>query len=241
MNKLRRYRLDLIPVALCTLAVVSATPLIAQASTQNPTASSVLKATQAVVAKETSVHVLHLSKSGSATTSIVADVTKNTGSETISSGSKHVTIIVTPTYVYLSGDSTGLTSLMGLTAAQQKKVGSRSISMKAGTTPYSDLAASATISLVDAVMPAAKGTTVSTQKIDNKKYYDLKWTIKATSTAPNATSLMTISFGGSALPVKETITASTGVATTTFSKWGERVTPVAPSPSSTVTYAKVFG
>ena len=241
MNRLRRYRLDLISIALCTLAVAAATPLVAQAAAANPTASSVLKATKAVVAKESSVHVSHVSTSGSSTTSIVADVTKTSGTETIKSGSEDVTIIVTPTYVYLRGNSAGLTSLMGLTAAQQKKVGADSISMKAGTTPYSELAASATISLVDAVMPSAAGTTVSTAKVDNKKVYELKWTIKATSTAPKAASEMTVSFGTSSLPVKEIITAKTGVATTTFTKWGERVLPVTPSASSIVTYAKISG
>jgi hypothetical protein len=241
MNQLRRYRLDLISVVLCTLAAVVVTPLVAQAATKNPTASAVLKATEAVVAKQSSVHVTHLSKSGSNTTSIVADVAKDSGTETITSGSEHVTIIVTPKYVYLSGNSTGLTSLMGLTAAQQKKVGAHSISMKSGTSPYSELAASATISLVDAVMPAASGTTVSTAKIDNIKYYELKWTIKATSTQPKAASVMTISFGKPSLPVKETITNKDGSASTSFSKWGERVSPVTPSSSSTVAYAKVFG
>jgi hypothetical protein len=241
MHTLRRYRLDLISVALCTLAAVVATPLAAQAATKNPTASSVLKATEAVIAKQSSVHVTHLSKSGSDTTSIVADVTKNGGTETITSGKGRVTIIVTPSYVYLSGNSTGLTALMGLTAAQQKKVGTNSISMKSGTTPYSELAASATISLVDAVLPTASGTAVSTTKIGNAQYYELKWTIKATSTSPQAASEMTISTGKSSLPVKETITAKTGLASTTFSKWGERVSPSAPSSSSIVTYAKVFG
>jgi hypothetical protein len=241
MTLLRRYRLDLVSVAVCTLAAVAVTPLVAQAATKNPTASSVLKATKGVVAKQSSVHVTHLSKSGSNTTSIVADVAKDSGTETITSGKEHVSIIVTPTYVYLSGNATGLTSLMGLTAAEQKKVGTHSIAMKSGTSPYSELAASATISLVDAVMPAASGTTVSTAKIGNKKYYELKWTIKATSTEPKAASEMTISYSKPSLPDKETITNKDGSASTSFSKWGERVSPVAPSSSSIVTYAKVFG
>jgi hypothetical protein len=241
MNILRRYRLVLLSIALCTVASPIATPLAAQASTKDPTASALLKATKSVIAKEASVHVTHVTKTGSATTSIVADVGKHNGTERITSGSGHVTITVTPDYVYLSGNSAGLVSIMGLTAADQKKVGSESISMKAGTTPYTDLASSATISLVDLVLPAAKGTTVSTKNVNNKKFYALKWTISATSTSPKAASVMTITEGKLALPFNETVTATSGVATTTFSRWGELIKAVAPPSSTVIAYAKVFG
>ena len=241
MNILRRYRLVPISIALCSAALVAATPFAAQASAKNPSASALLKATRLVIAQEAGVHVTHVTKTSSSTTSIVADVAKNSGTETITSGSGHVTIIVTPSYVYLSGNSAGLVSIMGLTAADQKKVGGDSIAIKAGTTPYTDLASSATISLVDVVLPVAKGTTVTTRDINNTKLYELKWTIGATSTSPKAASVLTITEGKSSLPVHETVTAKSGVATTTFSKWGELVKAIAPSSSSVITYAKVFG
>jgi hypothetical protein len=51
--------------------------------------------------------------------------------------------------------------------------------------------------------------------------------------------VMTFSSGASTLPVTEKITSLKGVGITTYSKWGEKVRPVAPT--STVTYKSVFG
>ena len=235
-----RLRLISISLALCT-AVLVVDPLVAQASVKNPNVRSVLKATRAAISKESGVHVTHTSKSGSTSASVVADIGQTSGTEHVTSGSENVTITVTPSYAYLSGNKAGLGSIMGLSSAEQKGIGSDWLTMKAGTTPYKDLAASATISLVTSMLPSVKGTTYSADNLKNTKEYQLSWTTKATSSTPKEKSVFTISAAKAALPIKSTISTSSGAGTTTFSKWGERVTVTTPPSSSTIAYSKVFG
>ena len=71
-------------------------------------------------------------------------------------------IIVTPTDAYLSGSATGLTTIMGLTAAEQKKVGTRSVVMKAGTSPYTSFHSNLTTAVLSGILPVAKGTKYKT-------------------------------------------------------------------------------
>src|SRR5580658_7593592 len=101
-----------------TLAMLSAMAGAAGAA-QVPTTSSVLTAAKAAIAQRTGVHLVVTSKSSS--TSVVehvaADLGKATGAETISDGTGTVIIKVTPTYAYLSGNSSGLTKVVGLSAA----------------------------------------------------------------------------------------------------------------------------
>ena len=148
------------------MAMVVAAPIAAQASVKDPSASSVISTTKATIANESGVHVLFISKTSSSSTKIVADIGATSGVETITEGSNEATIRVTPTYAYLSGNAGGLITLMGLSAKQQKRVGTDAISMKAGTTPYKSLKSSITIPVLANLLPTVKGTTYSTRAID---------------------------------------------------------------------------
>lgn len=215
-------------------------PLAAQAATSSPTTSSVLKASQAAIDKQTSVHVAVTSTSGKVKSNVVADMGPTSGTETFVSGTKRITITVTPTYAYLNGNAAGLTTLMGLSAKEQKVVGNDWIAMKAGTTQYTSFKSNLTISAFQGLLPVAKGTVLSFSS-DSSKNYQLKWTTVATTSTPKSTNVLTISSGSLPLPLKEVITNSTGGATTSFSKWGETVRVPVPPTSSTIAYAKVVG
>lgn len=232
----RRFGLRIAALALGASTIVAVLPLSVGASVTKPTTNSVIIATKAAISKQSGVHLLVTSKSGSTSTTVTADIGKSSGTETIDSGQDNVTIKVTPTYAYLGGNAAGLTAIIGLSSAEQKKVGSSWISMKAGTTPYKDLKSSVTITVLGSMLPVLKGTTFSK---DNAKDYLLTWTTKATSSTPKTKSVFTISSAKVTLPLKETVTASTGTGTTTFSNWGERVSVNVPSLSSTIAYSKV--
>ena len=232
-------RLQLISFALGVTLVLAVTPLGAQASVSNPTTKSVLSATLKAMGKVSGVHVYVKSKTGTSTSVVVVDIGATYGEETITSGKNNVKIIVTPTDAYLSGSATGLTSIMGLTAAQQKKVGNLSIVMKAGSSPYTSFHSNLTTAVLAGILPVAKGTKFKLGGGTNSKDYQLTWKKSATSTASATTSMMTISSGSKTLPIKEVITGSTGGGTTTFSKWGEHVVEQAPATANTITYAKV--
>jgi len=229
-------------VALPTLVLLSATAEAAGAGA--PSTSSVLTAAKSAVGKQTSVHLVVTSSSGSTSVeeNLRADLGKTSGVETISEGSETVMIKVTPTYAYLSGDSSGLTKIFGLTSAEAKQVGKDWVSVKAGTSQYKDLAPSMTVSSVAGVLPPAKGTQLYTPALAARKLYTLKWDTAATSSEPAFANTLTLSALGATLPVQETTTASGGAKeTVALSKWGEHVLVSAPPAGSTIPLSKLLG
>lgn len=235
----RRTSLHLTSLALLSMALVVAVPLAAQASTANPTVASILKAAQVAIVKQSGVHVTVATVSGKVVSSVVADIGKTNGTETYVSGNESFTITVTPTYAYLSGSQKGLTTLMGLTAAEQKKIGKQSMAMKKGTSYYTTFKSNLTSGTTFAsLLPAAKGTTLLSARDKKTNGYQLKWSAKATSTQPKTTTVMTFSSGKTTLPIKDAVSTSTGRSQTTFSKWGEKVS--VKVPTSTIPYAQVI-
>jgi hypothetical protein len=236
-----RRRVQLLSLVLAGAVVLAVSPTMAQAAVKNPTTKSVLKATQKAMSTVTGVHIYVTSKTGTTTSIVVVDIGATFGQESITSGKDRVKIIVTPTDAYLSGSPTGLTTIMGLTAAEQKKVGTRSVLMKSGSSEYSSFQGNLTTGVLASILPAAKGTKFALGGGKHSKDYQLTWNTAASSTSAATKSVMTISSGDLTLPVKEVITGSTGGGTTTFSKWNERVTEQAPPAADTIPYATVVG
>jgi hypothetical protein len=229
-------------VVLPGLVLMSATAEAAGTGAQ--TASSVLTAAKSAIGKQTSVHleVKSGSGSGSSEEDLKADLGKTSGIETISEGTETVVIKVTPTDAYLSGDSSGLTKILGLTSAEAKKVGSDWLTLKAGTSQYKTLATSVTVSSVGSILPPAKGTHLYAPAPPTKKFYTLKWNTAATSSSPALTSSLTLSAVGATLPALETTTAvGAGKQTVALSKWGEHVLVSAPPEGSTIPLSKISG
>jgi hypothetical protein len=241
MSFSHRYLVPLTSLVLGASIVAVGVPLASGAATKRPTAVSVLIAAKTSMLKAASVHVVVESKAGAATSQVVVDIGTISGTETITAGRKFVSIIVTPKYAYLNGSLTGLTKIMGFTAAQQKKLGIHSMSMKVGTAPYSNLKANLTTPVFASMLPAVTGTKLSTTGGSKSLKYLLTWMTKATTTAPQAKSVLTLSSGKATLPVTEVITSAAGGGTSKFSKWGEHVKVTAPPSSSIVTYQSIFG
>ncbi len=233
-------RIQLISLALGTTLVLALTPLAAHASVAVPTTKSVLKAAKLAMAKAASVHVYVETTSGTNKSVFELNIGATYGDETITSGKAKVKIIVTPTDAYLSGTKTGLTTILRLTAAEQKKVGTLSVVMKAGTSPYKSFQTNLTSSVLTGILPPSKGTKYK-QSTDSDKDYLLSWSAAATSTSSATTTVLTISSGSKTLPIKEVITGTTGGGTTKFSKWGEHVREQAPATANTIAYSKVIG
>lgn len=212
----------------------------ALAATSSPTAASVLKAASKDLAKQTGVHIVANTTTGTTKSKVVVDLGPTSGHEEIFQGSKHVTITVTAKDAYVEGTKEGLIKIMGLTAAQVKIVGSKSIKMSSGSSPYASFKASLTTAALSQFLPTAKGTKLL-PVVKGSGRYRLKWTIKGTTSATNVTSVLDVSSTSPSLPIVEVITGKSGGGTTTFSKWGESVTASSPSSSDTVAYKKVFG
>jgi hypothetical protein len=237
----RAVRLVSVPaVVLATLVLQSATSDAATSGA--PKTSSVLTSAKSAIGKQTSVHLVVTSSSSSTSVKehLEADLEKTSGVETISEGTGTAIIKVTPTYAYLTGNSSGLAKIFGLTSADVNKVGTHWVSVKAGTSQYKDLAASMTISSVASVLPAAKGTALSTSTPSAQKLYILKWNTAATSSEPAWATTLTLSAIGATLPIQETSTASGGGSEkVAFSNWGEHVVVSAPVAASTIPLSKL--
>jgi len=229
------------PIVLSALALACSMVVAAPAGAASASPTSILSAAKAALAKQSGVHLVISVKSGKNTTTEVADLGKTVGVESVSSGSAKATVEISATYGYMGGNSSGLTSLMGLTAAEAKKLGSKWMSLKEGTSPYTDLKSSATIPALTSLFPAVKGTSSSTEQSGGSEIYVLKWTTAKTSSTPALSNVLTVSEGSNALPIKEVTSDSTASETTSFSKWGESVVVTAPAVNQTVAYTTIVG
>lgn len=238
MKSLSRAPLYLSALVLTTVTVISGFSLAANATGTKATTKTVLTAAKAELAKQTSVHIKVSSLASTSKSSVVADIGEKSGTETFTKGAETFSITVTPAFAYLSGSATGLTEIMGLSAAEQKKVGTSAISMKVGTTPYTTFKTNLTVGALSHLLPIAKGTSLLAKRDKATNGYDLKWVTAATSQSPKSTTVLTISSGKKSLPSKELVTTSAGTSETTFTKWGEGVQVVVPS--STIPYNSIF-
>jgi hypothetical protein len=214
------------------------TALDAPAGAAGVTTASVIKQTKAAIEKQSSARVEFdaSSTASGATEKIEGDLGTSAGMETISDGTAVLSVRVTSTGAYVSGSSTGLTSLFRMTAAQAKKLGSRWEYWKSGTTQYRDLKQDVTVPSLASLLPQTKGTTLSAQGSG----YVLKWTSAASGSTPQLTNTLTIS--SAKLPMQETSTDSSAEkTTTTISKWGETIVAHTPPASSTLAASKVKG
>ncbi len=201
-----------------------------------PSVSSVLKAAKRAVVSETSVHIVVSSTSGTTKNHVRADLGVSSGQEYFTSGPAAISIVVTPKYAYLSGNASGLENLIGLTAAQQKKVGTKVIVMKAGTSPYASFQSNLTVVAFASFLPTTKGVSLGRDRHGN---FVLSWTKAATSSTAKTTSVLTISSGHKALPMSEVVSGKGGGGVTTFSRWGKSFTVTIPKQSNTIPYTSV--
>jgi hypothetical protein len=241
-----RNRVSIIAVVLSSALITCGvfTPLGATAGAGGVTPSSVIRTAKLAIAKQASAHVVFVAHAGSPskTEKIVADVGRASGAETVTEGKADLAIKLSSAYAYVSGNSSGLTAIFGMSSTDAKRVGKDWGSWKAGTSQYANLKSDLTMSSVSALLPNVKGTKLTTVVSGGSTFYVLKWTIPATTSTPGVTNTLMVSSGAVSLPVKETALISNGAkATTTLSRWGEQVVVGVPPSSVTITSSKITG
>ena len=244
MTLLRRKRVScLVLVCACSAgALVTSTALGGPVSAATGTLSSVLATAKAAIARQSGVHfVINVTQgSPSLTENVVGDWGKKSGDESITRGKATMQLRVTPSDAYLSGNSSGLTEIFGLTAPQVTKLGKRWLTFKSTTGEYTDIARSLDISTAVGVLPKAQGTKLSTKTVKGTRLYLLSWTAAATSSTPKLSFTLTMPVSGATLPRVEKATTTTGgVEIVTFSKWGEHLVVTAPPAGSTIDSSKI--
>jgi hypothetical protein len=231
----------LIP-ALAAGALMLSDPLAAAGTGPQPV--SVLRSVRAAIATQRGVHVVFVGHSSSAAERIVVDVGTNSGSETATDGKAELSVRVTPTGAYVSGNRAGLTTLFSLASAQAKQVGTRWVYWKAGTSAYDSLKSDVTMPSVTALLPKVAGTTLSTTAPGGTAVplYVLKWTSLAAGAAPKLSNALAVSALAPNLPVEVTSTGPKGVKlASTLSRWGEDVVVSVPPSALTIASTKIKG
>jgi len=224
--------------------VVGVPALGAMTYAADVSSGSVLAATRTAIAAQIGVHVVFTAHSGSTglTETIIADVGTKEGTETIIESSADVAIRVTPTFAYVSGNSSGLTRLFGMSSADAKELGRRWEAWKIGTSQYGTLESDLTMQSVSALLPRTKGTRVSTDRRHGTTLYVLTWTTPATTSIPKLSNSLAVAAQGPTLPISKSATASGGTKiTTALSKWGEDVVVQAPPSDRILLPGKLGG
>ncbi|HUC04968.1 MAG TPA: hypothetical protein VL961_06195 [Acidimicrobiales bacterium] len=228
---LRATVLRALPLPALVAAAVVTGPLRAGAA-QDASVASVLSEVKAAVHRQTGVHVSFAvtSKSLERSERIVADVGSSSGSETVTAGSWSLQVKLTPTHGYVKGNSSGLTSLFGMSSTQAKRAGTKWVVWKKGSSQYKNLETDVTFAAVVDLLPKAKGTHLSTQTVNGVAEDVLTWVTPATDSIPKLNNTLTVT-ASSSLPVLEVSTGSEGTkASESLSSWGEKVSvPVPPS------------
>jgi hypothetical protein len=228
-------------LVLATTALVASCAYTTVAYAGPPSKSTVIAAAKAAIRKQSSAHVVSTATSSSTKEKAVVDAGTSSGQETLTNGSATLSIKVTPTDAYVSGSSSGLTTILGLSSTDAKKLGADWASWKSGTTQYSDLKSDVVVSSLTSVLPKAKGTKLTTRTTDGTELYVLTWTTAATSSEPKLSNTLTVS-SQAELPVTLTSSASGGsTVTTTFSAWDGHVVVSAPPADSTMSGSKITG
>jgi len=215
-------------------------PGLTAAQQNTVVATSVINAADDSMLTQKGVHVV-IADGGSAGQRIVADIGTVTGTETITDGATNAAIRITSKAAYFTGNPTGLTAYLGLSATSADKVASRWVAIKAGTTEYQALAAENTIASVPAsLLPsAADAVQVRTATISGRKTYVLEWKAAASGSSPAYSAQLILTVTPQILPVSETIATSGASKTVTFSRWGSPFTVNAPA--SVIPYSEVSG
>jgi hypothetical protein len=226
-------------LALASGALILFSGALAGAALANATTKSVVAAATKALAGVPSVHVKVVQTTTSSINTLVADIGKETGRESYSSGAATFTVSVTPKYAYMRGSKDGLIHLLGMSIAQQAKLGAATLVIKTSTTQYANIKRDLTAPALGYLIPYTKYMVTLESKRDSATHgYNLTWTEAATSSAAATSVVMTIS-PVTLLPIKErTTTADTSSSETTFSRWGKSFT--IPTPTSTVPYSKFF-
>jgi hypothetical protein len=196
---------------------------------------SIVAAAKKAILAQRSVHIVvtqYRGKSKAAAERIVADTGTSTGIETLTAGHASATIMVRAASAYFSGDPAGLTTLIGVSSSAAKKIGSRWVEIKAGTSEYKNLAAENLISSLPAsILPAAGSSgALSTGTAAGQQVYLLTWQATPSGSGTTISERLVLAATAAPLPISETGSAAGDTQTVQFTRWGERLAVAAPSP-----------
>jgi hypothetical protein len=189
--------------------------------------SGVAAQANAAIAHAGSVHVvITISAPGFGAVTYTNDVSRDTGTQTITSPAFNVSTIAVPGTVYLKANQTALSTLFNAPPAAQAYA-DQWLAIPSSDPVYNNAVKTLTLpSLEEQIMPTASVTESSPTTVGNKPVIGLQGDV-----AGGGGVTLYVASSGAPLPVQETIDAFNGAgsATAVFSNWGETVSASAPS------------
>jgi len=218
----------------------------AGAAGSNPAA--LVAASQAAATHQSSVRFVATSSLGNESISIAADAARSAGTETIRLRNASQVGLVTARYtgkaVYFKGNANGLGGYIGMPSTLATKYAGKWIAFTPAQKNYAAIARSMTLSAaVTQISIGPPFTSSAGPRVGGAPTVVVHGTTSTLSSSGNkGTAILTIRSTGSPLPVsfvgRGTQSGKTETGQVVFSRWGEPVHVVAPSPSvnaSTIT------
>jgi hypothetical protein len=201
---------------------------------QAGTAKAVVVAVRKAILSQSAVRLSSTSRS--ATThkileTAVFDAGRTSSSQRYRTTTGRLSILVSPTAAWFTGNAAGLTSLFGVPPSLVGKIGRKWVMIGRSQVQYKDLAAAVLSSVPSQVLPSAsaKGLRLSSSTDAGAHVRVLTWTDASSGT--RAAYRLIVAGMGRALPILETETTSTATLVTSFGHWNEHVVVTAPHPT----------
>jgi len=228
-------------VGVVALPFVTPTAGASTARSSLPTAKSVITATKNAIKGESSVR-LNVTSTDSKTKAVeteIADAGTSSGLQSLVQGQAKAYVRITKKAAFLGGNSKGLSVIFGVPSADIKKVGTKWISVAAGSTQYTSIVDGGTIGpLLAGLLPASTAkVTVSHESLSGQQATALSWS--ETASTGTVKLKLDVAATGKSLPLEINATQGVVHAVTTFAKWGEKITVA--TPTQTIAITKLTG
>ena len=206
-------------------------------SSSFPTVKNVVSATQKAIKAEASVRLTVISTDSKtkASETEIADAGTTSGLQSLVQGQAKAYVRITKKAAFLGGNAKGLSVIFGVPSADVKKVGTKWISVAAGSTQYTSIVNGGTIGpLLAGLLPTSTAkVTVTREQLSGQHATALSWS--ETSSTGTVKLKLDVASTGKSLPLEINATQGVVHAVTTFAKWGEKISVTAPTKTISIT------
>ena len=213
-------------------------------SADSHTATSIMEAALAHGGSRPSLHYVSTSIGNNVTTTIIGDVNRTSGSQTVTLSYKGTTISMLIELVgheaYFRGSAAAIANVIGLSPTQSSAAAGRWVSLVPTDSAYESTAAALTVSSVMSELAlSAPISGARTVALGVRKVLEISgaWTGEGITAADHATGKLKVSMGSTSLPIRfsgvepESSKSPRFTASFVISKWGEAVHVVPPADS----------
>lgn len=156
------------------------------------------------------------------------------GTQYVTTGSEHASVILTKTNAYLSGNNSGLSAFFALPPDDLPLVASKWIVIKAGAKQYTTFVNTISIShLLKNLVPSSTPRSVRAITYHSRLAYELAWSVKTSTTTSKLT--LVLPRTGQILPIVETVVAGSTTEQSVLTKWNQSFAIKVPKNTIAIT------